>query len=294
MDFTQQSYERHEAHYTEQQAAGRDLLARLTQQGSLDHWRHARMYELLRPFLNAGGTWLTVGDGIGTDAHWLEQQGAEVLATDIGDAVLQQAQARGFIRHYRRENAEHMTCADGSFDFVVCKEAYHHFPRPYLALYEMLRAARQAVILIEPQDPVQRMPLLLALKNTLERAAPRLLGRLWKNRYSFEEVGNYVYKVSEREIEKTAMGMGLPAVAFCGLNDYVKPSPKMGEIPPDPRFFSKIKRNLALKNWLCRMGLVPYRLLCCVIFTKMPDEALKAALQKAGYQVVILPKNPFV
>ncbi len=294
MDFTQKSYERHEAHYSEGQNSGRNHMARLKQHGNLDYWRHERMYECLRPFLAAGGTWLTIGDGIGTDAQWLEQQGAEVIATDISDSILIQAKEQGYIYNFRRENAEKMSLENNSFDFVVCKEAYHHFPRPYLALYEMIRVAKQAIIIIEPQDPQLRMPLLLALKNILSPRAPRLLEKLWKNRFSFEEVGNYVYKVSEREIEKTAMGLGLPAVAFRGLNDYLKPSPKMSEVPYDPKFLKKIRRNIALKDILCKMGLMPYRLLCCVIFKTPPEMALQSALQSAGFEVMVLPENPYI
>ena len=35
----------------------------------------------------------------------------------------------------------------------------------------------------------------------------------------YEEVGNFGYAISEREMEKVALGLGLPAVAFKGLND---------------------------------------------------------------------------
>lgn len=292
--FAEQSYQRHEAHLAQQSRQERDPLERLTSlKNSIHDWRHERMYDKLQPLLRWNGQWLTIGDGIGTDANWLLNQGAQAVASDIGDALLKKAQEQGFIREFRRENAEHIQLPDNAFDFALCKEAYHHFPRPFLAVYEMLRVARKAVILIEPQDPVQRSAILLGLKNILGRISPALLNRLWKNQYSFETVGNYVYKISEREMEKVAMGMGLPAVAFCGLNDYVKESGEMRRVPPSPAFWRKVKRNIAFKNLLCRLGLIPYRLLFCIIFKEKAPSEIVAALEAKGFRYVELPENPY-
>ena len=252
--FTDRSYQLHEQHLHHQIEKEGDPLHRLTKLESIHGWRHDRMYRFLEPLLDWGGRWLTIGDGIGTDANWLERQGASVVATDIGDALLKQAKERGFIQEFRRENAEKIELKDNAFDFALCKEAYHHFPRPYLAIYEMLRVAKQAIVLIEPQDPLQRMPVLLWLKNILDRLAPDLLNRIWKNQYSFETVGNYVYKISEREMEKVAMGVGLPAVAFCGFNDYFSEHSGMSKIPPDQSFFSFCKA----KNWLPKFSVPPW------------------------------------
>lgn len=292
--FAERSYQLHEEHLRQQTEAGSDPLQRLTTLvGSIHDWRHERMYRLLLPLLGWGGRWLTVGDGIGTDAAWLLRQGADATATDIGDALLKQAQEQGFIQVYQRENAEQLSFPDNSFEFALCKEAYHHFPRPYLAVYEMLRVARRAAVLIEPQDPIQQMPALLWLKNILDRLAPGLLQRLWKNQYSFETVGNYVYKLSEREIEKIAMGMGLPAIAVCGLNDYFVENPELSRVPPKPGYFRQVKFRIGVQNLLCWLGLIPYRLLCCVIFKEPPPPETIAALKALGYRYISLPKNPY-
>jgi ubiquinone/menaquinone biosynthesis C-methylase UbiE len=293
--FAERSYQLHEAHLAQQSQQERDPLERLTKlKNSLDDWRHERMYEqLVGPLLGWGGPWLTIGDGIGTDAHWLIRQGASAVASDIGDALLQKVHDLGFIQEFRKENAEKINLPDNSFDFALCKEAYHHFPRPYMAVYEMLRVSKKAIVLIEPQDPVQSSAALLFLKNILGKFSPYLLGKIWKNQFSFETVGNYVYKLSDREMEKVAMGMGLPAVAFCGLNDYVKGGPEMREIPPNPTFFGKVKRSIAFRNLLSRLGLVPYRLLSCIIFKEKPPQSVIAALREKGYQYVELPENPY-
>ncbi|MCP9765335.1 hypothetical protein EGI31_20570 [Lacihabitans soyangensis] len=36
--------------------------------------------------------------------------------------------------------------------------------------------------------------------------------RIWKNQYSYESVGNYVFKISLREFKKMAVGLGLPTL----------------------------------------------------------------------------------
>lgn len=292
--FADRSYQLHEAHLQQQQASHSDPLTRLTTlKNTIHEWRHTRMYETLRPLLAQHEKWITIGDGIGTDAHWLRDQQVDVLATDIGDALLKLANERGFIGPYSRQNAEKIEFNDNTFDYSLCKEAWHHFPRPYLAIYEMLRVSRKGIILIEPQDPLMNSPMLLALKNLLYRIQPELLRRIWRNQYSFEEVGNYVYKISEREIEKVAMGMGLPAIAVLGLNDYVQNEPEMSMAPPPTGFFNKVKRQIAFRNLLSRIGLAPWRLLVCVIFKQTPDAATINQLRAAGFSYIELPPNPY-
>lgn len=291
--FIDKSYQLHHNHLANQDRKGKDPLERLKLQGSINHWRHERMYKPLLPLIQPNDTWITIGDGIGTDAHWLAQQGVDVVATDIGDAVLKKAFEEGFIPKFEMQNAEKIGHANNAFDFSLCKEAYHHFPRPYLAIYEMLRISRKGMIIIEPQDPVMKVPLLLFIKNILYLFNPGLLAKIWKNQYSFEEVGNYVYKVSEREIEKIAMGIGLPAIAFKGINDYYDGSAKMNQIPPDAGYFNKVKRKIAFRDWLCKLGIMPYRLLCCVIFKEAASAEQVRALEQAGYQYIALPPNPY-
>ncbi len=95
-------------------------------------------------------------------------------------------------------------------------------------------------------------------------------------------------------MEKVAMGMGLPAVAACGLNDQVAEHPGMGKIPPDPGFFRLVKFKIGLKNFLCRLGLFPYRLLCCIVFKQIPPPEIIQKLKDAGFQYTELPDNPYV
>ena len=291
--FIDKSYSLHQEHLAKQDQQGKDPLERIKSPKNINHWRHERMYTPLLALIRPNDKWVTIGDGVGTDAYWLAQQGVDVVATDIGDAVLKKAHEEGFIRKFDQQNAERISYADNAFEFSLCKEAYHHFPRPYLAVYEMLRISRKGIIFIEPQDPVMKVPLLLFLKNVLYKFNPALLSKIWKNQYSFEEVGNYVYKISEREIEKIAMGIGLPAIACKGINDFYDGSAQMNQFPPDPAYFNKVKRKIAFRDLLCRWGIIPYRLLCCVIFKEKRSAPEIQALEREGYQYIELPPNPY-
>ncbi len=290
-DFKQQSYTAHEQHYKSNQKVFR----RLENKGSIDFWRHERMYKTLTPFLSdKNDKWLTVGDGIGTDANWLQDQQVKVIASDISDFILKQAKDQGYIQEFSKENAEHISFDDNSFAYTFCKEAYHHFPRPYLALYEMIRVSSKAVILIEPEDIGIQMPIIVLLKNILDRFSPSLINKVWKNRFSFEEVGNYVYKISERELEKVAMGINLPCIAFKGINDYYTTKLDLSEPTSNTKILKKVKSKIRFKNFLCRLGLIPYQLKTCVIFKEEPSQQVKSSMRDMGYKIVEMAKNPYI
>ena len=52
---------------------------------------------------------MTIGDGAyGSDAHFLRENGADVLATNINDDRLKIALEKGFIDKFKAENAENI------------------------------------------------------------------------------------------------------------------------------------------------------------------------------------------
>lgn len=294
-DFEKNSYAAHAEHLkmADRYPPGKAPWEGLLRKGSVNYWRHRRFYALLEPFLGGDDSWLTVGDGWGWDANFLHSAQKRVHASDLSTDTLRDIHARGLIGAFSAQNAEQLDFDAQSFDYVLIKEAFHHFPRPHLAVYELLRVARRAVIFIEPQDPLLKSPLLLALKNTLDRISPDAINRIWKNRYSFETTGNYVYKISDREMEKIAMGIGLPAVAFRGLHDYHLDTPGAYVDPPDPAVFRRVRRVLRWRTLLSRLGLMPYSQLCCVLFKTPPDPAVRAALLERGFQLPTLARNPY-
>lgn len=121
-----ESYEKHESWYADIEKH----LLRITVKDTIDYWRHDRMFRFLGPLLNnKDSKWLTIGDGIGSDAHWLLNEGINATASDIADNVIKEANRRSLINNFLKINAEDIKLNDDSFDYVLCKEAYHHFPR---------------------------------------------------------------------------------------------------------------------------------------------------------------------
>ncbi|PWJ60356.1 ubiquinone/menaquinone biosynthesis C-methylase UbiE [Dyadobacter jejuensis] len=261
---------------------------------TINHWIHKRLLELVNPLLIEPKSWLTVGDGYGFDANFFYTKGLDVTATDISDTFLPLSQQEGLFEKYAVENAEKLSFEDNTYDYIFCKEAYHHFPRPYMAVYEMLRVAKEGVILVEPHDPISKMPFLLALRNIFDRFDTSLLQKYWKNRYSFEAVGNYVFKLSEREMDKLANGIGMPMVAFKGINNnYYNAAAAHEKADDSSAAFRKIKRKLRIHNLLSKFSLMPTQVLCAVIFKKRPSDRVMAALEKDGFQIHIFPPNPY-
>ncbi len=212
-DYIATSYQAHEHAYDAYAREGEKSAhaAAWLKSGTINYWRFERMYRLADPLLQSlpGSEWLTVGDGrYGMDAQYLNAHGARALATDISDKLLDEAKSAGLIADYRKENAESLSFDDGSFDFVLCKESYHHFPRPMKALHEMLRVCRRGVIMIEPNDQVIVDGYVPALSRMVKDGIKRMLGRS-THYHHFESGGNYVYAISRREMEKVALGMGL-------------------------------------------------------------------------------------
>lgn len=257
-----------------------------------------RVRNNLTPLLTAypDSKWLTVGDGgLGADAHFLLQHGVDALATDISSELLVEAKRTGHIRDYACENAEKLTFADSSFDFVLCKEAYHHFPRPYLALYEMLRVAREGVVLIEPADAWSGDSSLAPLARTFFSGIRLILGRQTE-RHAYEVSGNYLYTISVREMQKVALGVNLPMIARRSVNAFYRPGVETAPAgwKLHHPLFVKSRLMLTLKNVLSALRLIPYSLLVIVIFKRLPSKEGIQLLSDGGFKVERLPSNPYL
>lgn len=268
----------------------------LNQNDTFDSWRHNRMYSLLAPFIKDGASWLTVGDGrYGTDANALLKMGASnVHCSDISDALLSIGAAEGFIKEFSVQNAEALTFLDGSFDYVLCKEAYHHFPRPHIALHEMFRVARKAVILIEPRDiNIDKGKL-----NWILRLIKVILGRGGNSdSYDFEPVGNFVFCLSERECEKILLGMNKRFLAFHGLNDVYESGVEFIKLKSnskiEQRLIARLKIKLKMLNFLTWVGVRKSGLMLAVLFKEEPEPDVLLALDCYGWKIKELPHNPY-
>lgn len=258
------------------------------------YFLNIRTLEILNPLLNNKNTWLTIGDYNGFEAQYFKEHNQSVIASDISDIFLKEAKAEGFIEEYRKENVEHLSFSEDNIDYVFCREAFHHFPRAYLGIYEMLRVAKKGAILIEPVDIISKMPLVLLLKNICDLFNPLLINKIWRNRFSWEIVGNYVFKISEREVEKIAMGIGLPCIAFKEMNTFLSMKHDITEVPTNNKVLRKIKRKLKFWNGLCALRFIPYNTLCSIIFKEMPDKEILMNLKVKGYRIIMLPANPYL
>lgn len=273
------------------QAASLDntvLPSRFVDPGSLDAWHHDRMLSYAKPLVQAfpDSEWMTVGDGrFGSDAAYLASLGVRVTATNLTDESLREAALRGYIRAYRAENAESLSAPDDSVDFVLCKEAYHHLPRPPVGLYEMLRVARRGVVLIEPADSQ-------GVLSGAKRALKTLLRG--DQEFEYEPAGNYIYRITPREIFKlvAAMGSG-PAIAYRGLNTCYLPR-FAGHRADRLNTGTLITRaGLAAQDIAAGMGLFGYGLYAVVVIKTDPQSTLRNALRDARFRVMDVPPNPY-
>ena len=101
------------------------------------------------------------------------------------------------------EDAEALSYPDGSFDFGIVSAALHHCRSPHRALLELYRVSRLGVLALEARDST-----LMRLANRLHVAEEYELTVVASEDFrtggvSNSAVPNYVYRWTEREVEKT-------------------------------------------------------------------------------------------
>jgi hypothetical protein len=255
---------------------------------TINRWRYERFYKFLDPLLKAypNSEWLTVGDFYyGSDAQYLQSKGHKTIASDLDDYFLKQGKEIGYINNYSIENLESLSFNDNTFDFVLCKETFHHLARPYIGLYEMLRVSKLGVVLLEPYDRNINASLPMIF---FEWVLKKIKGTL-NNMY--ETSGNYKYSLSKREIEKIALGLDLPFVAFRYLNDYYKDGLGMETKPMNDKLLKSIKSQILLRDILWKLRLFPPTFLVSIIFKQ---DVPKDLLEKEGFTVTQLSRNPYL
>lgn len=298
--FNLDSYEKHSQWYNQKfptvESKSTYLKNHLdTQKLTIGKWLQQIFFKSLNPLLvDKNHTWLTIGDAYGFDAQYILSSGNRAIASDLSNEFLSIAQKHQIVEDFCIQNAEALDYEDNSIDYILCKESYHHFPRPYAALYEMTRVAKKGFILMEPQDPVLRMPFLLGLVNVVSSFSDTLSQRLWKNRFSYEPVGNFVYKLSERELEKFAAGLNLPMIAFKKLNPnfYFEGANETLASKRNLKFLS-IYFKKQIRDFLSAIGIMPAQVLCAVVFKTVPNGNTLRDLKNAGYQIIKIPRNPY-
>lgn len=100
-------------------------------------------------------------------------------------------------------NAENLGCEDQEYDYVVIHAGLHHCSSPHRAVLEMYRVARNGVIFFESRDSVLiRLLQFLGITQTYETSA------VYHNDCHYggvnnTQIPNFIYRWTEREIEKT-------------------------------------------------------------------------------------------
>lgn len=282
MMYNQDSYRKHEE-YINSNADDKYIKDLYDEKSPIFHYNNV-FFQYLDPLIELKTNWLTIGDSTGIDAAYIKRKGGMATATDLSTKTLEQIFLQGHIDAYESQNVENISYSDNSFDYVCCKEAYHHFPRPPIGFYEMLRVSQKAVVIIEPVDINLSFPPVMFIRNILDRFSTKLLRKIWKNQYSYEVVGNFVYKVSFREFEKMAVALDLPCIAYAGFNTVMS-----------ARWESHAKQNLkrSFINFLCKWSLIPYHHISIIVFKEKPSESTKEKMRGLGYKVYDLPKNPY-
>jgi 2-polyprenyl-3-methyl-5-hydroxy-6-metoxy-1,4-benzoquinol methylase len=294
-DNISKSHAAHEAHMHDHYKNNQEFkFFHIKNKDCVSYQTNIRSLNMLSPFWSTKSSWLTVGDYNGLEANFLFEKGLQATAADISDVYLIEAKEVGLIDNFSKQNVENLSYLNESFDYVMCREAFHHFPRAYLGLYEMMRVSRRAAIIIEPIDIVSKMPLLLFIKNITDRFNPLLINKIWKNRFSFETSGNYVFKIGEREIEKMAMGAGLPMIAFRSMNVIASIKEYALDVPINKPLYNKLMRRIKFLNFLNYFGIIPANSLVCIIFRQVPDEEVLNKMKKLKYKIIPLEKNPYL
>jgi len=263
-----------------------------------DVWRHKRMLSVLNPFLNndPAAKWLTVGDGrFGTSAIYINRYGGKATATDLDLSLLDVAKKNGMLTDIAYANAEKLPFENDTFDYSYCKQAYHHFPRPIIAVYEMLRISSKAIIYTEPHDFVPTLftrTLLQKIKHGIKKITGAPVPH--HDTGNFESAGNYVYSISVREFEKIALGIGLPCMAFKRFDDIYLQGVEKEVFSERAPLYKKIKSKLISGRIKTLLGVGYPNTVQMILFKKIPDTHIEKELKLDGYTIIHFPKNPYL
>jgi len=130
---------------------------------------------------------------------------AEARFTDVTITNVDDAGDDGSLAPFawERQDAESLTYEDGAFDLAVVSAGLHHCRSPHRALLELYRVARVVVLALESRDSaLMRLAVRAGAVDEYELAAVAAHG-LRSGGVANTSTPNYVYRWSEREVEKT-------------------------------------------------------------------------------------------
>lgn len=117
---------------------------------------------------------LDLACGPGFVALEFAKHAREVVGVDLTTEMLKKARAlarrEGFDNvTFRRGDVSRLPFPDGSFDLVVTRASFHHFPEPEQALTEMVRVLKRNGRVLISDNTSKNVPEKSRLQNTLEK-----------------------------------------------------------------------------------------------------------------------------
>ena len=185
-----------------------------------------------------GARALVVCCGSGMDAEFLALRGTQVVGMDMSFEALQRAreraERRGTVYHLVLGDAENSPFKDGAFELAFVHDGLHHLPNAYKGVREMIRVASKAIVIAEPVDaPLTRLAVKLGISG------------------NYEDAGNFVYRLNQRELAQVFALCGARSWDFKQHLIYYQPWTfriyRLFE--PEP-FFWLFKMGFYLSNWL--------------------------------------------
>lgn len=131
--------------------------------------------------------------GCGIDAHYLKKfyKPRNLYFSDIKAIAREGGKPASFDKSFVLTSNERLGFKDNAFDYVFVAASLHHLREPLRGLYELLRAARLALIVIEPNDTW----------------LTRIFEKLGLAREYEVEHGNYVYRFDKRGVKKISKAL---------------------------------------------------------------------------------------
>jgi len=149
--------------------------------------------------LRKSDTILTVCAGIAERNLFQKLEFGDVFITNL-DERMHADQFRPF--HWQREDAQRLSFPDASFDVAFVSDGLHHCRSPHLALLEMYRVSRRAVIVVESRDSM-----VMRLANRIGLSPEYELESVVDHDFAYEGVDNtpipnFIYRWTETEFKK--------------------------------------------------------------------------------------------
>lgn len=104
------------------------------------------------------------------------------------------------VKKYKQANAQNLPFRNNSFDIVIVNAGLHHCDSPHLALTEMYRVAKKALIVHESQDSIL-VRLMVRLNLNLDYEISSIAEK--RGGLNDTAIPNFIYRWTKRDVIKT-------------------------------------------------------------------------------------------